>query len=1104
MPKLPIVSIEDMKNGLIEEIGAIIQDVNVPVIAVPSSEVWERLRDRFEHKVTTKYIYTIVKQNRYNVWDLLGIQEPINLGRDGDASIFESNDDSDTLETLHQPESSQIIKFTVTLSAQEWSVMKPVDRLYANTGTHKSAYVSNRNYEILQPFHWTHVINEHFWSHTKLPCSLKFKKARVSPGGVNYVYMIGSCSECNSTITGVIRHVPEENTKVLIDCQYVGNFQSNHSLKSKRNISGIMRTNLKRKLCDENVSAASYQRSRANALMDLGDYEPAHLPKLNQLRVCKAEGFQESRLHKDVIKAIQIAKSIPPLLGVIRDIGCDRFFVHYWSNAQMHVYKSYIRNSEHSKISIDATGGVSHKICYENGLLSGHIFLYDITVLDTCSAQQYSVSNMLSERHDTNSISFWLNEWRRDSAPSPKEIVTDMSLALLSAVTNSFTHFKNLSDYIRECSKIISGRMESLNLPEVFIRCDVAHVMKNIADWPCLKGQARRIRRFYIRCIAQLLQCTSLQETEILLRAINVVALSETERVDCVSGKITPCELAKELLQQKIATGKFTEEQADDFLDVCEMRDEGNDVLGISENDDDFTKASQPFKAWAEEITASSNDILTGIKGDRGNCQYLPTLVASLNNLMQKLPLVSAIMVPHYGFGEVTCSSAPVESNFGFVKHIMLNRKLPIRADDFIKFHSASIEGKMKLVAAPNAVSFMNRNIEYRDDSDSEAVDDVLPLDSIPGYLKTTNNEQPREDTPDNDHRTTSHSRPGNQEDEQHTLENWRNQALKPTGKSKKSTYLKPKAEWLHMDLATKCDPSRVIGIIKNGHRPGLQSIKNGEECISVANTCAFDSILQIMSVAYCDSPEYKSFVNENPNQLNEMIQGMNTTGVTASTYRSRAFILKDIMHGVKWPSGVLYIDSARHAGALAQSLFTGHPCGKETSVCSLDNTCRHGNKSFDIRVISIQFQSPKMDTIHLPAKLHSRIAGEETTCLSESSNCKCLGVRSSSVQVIAPHLVIEPNCIDVSVSTDTDVRDVFTTKLADFPTSMVIGGKKYFLRGVVAFISAGKTRHSVGHYVAHCLRSDDTWQLFDDLSDRVKRSSEKFDVNCHLVVYTV
>ena len=157
---------------------------------------------------------------------------------------------------------------------------------------------------------------------------------------------------------------------------------------------------------------------------------------------------------------------------------------------------------------------------------------------------QFSVGspNMLSERHDTNSITFWLSEWIRSGAARPKLIVADMSLALLAAAVRSFTRFQSLSDYLLECGKVLCNGLQSVVVPECQIRCDVAHVMKNITMWPCLHGKTERVRQFYIRSMAQLIQCTEVDDARNLLDAIFTVALSETEGRDVSTNEETLCE----------------------------------------------------------------------------------------------------------------------------------------------------------------------------------------------------------------------------------------------------------------------------------------------------------------------------------------------------------------------------------------------------------------------------------------------------------------------------------------------------------------------------------------------------------------------------------
>jgi len=58
-------------------------------------------------------------------------------------------------------------------------------------------------------------------------------------------------------------------------------------------------------------------------------------------------------------------------------------------------------------------------------------------------------------------------------------------------------------------------------------------------------------------------------------------------------------------------------------------------------------------------------------------------------------------MVPYFGYGNITASSAPAESEFSDLKtKVFRNMNLPIRLDDLIFNHIKTMEGSMKLAAA--------------------------------------------------------------------------------------------------------------------------------------------------------------------------------------------------------------------------------------------------------------------------------------------------------------------------------------------------------------------------------------------------------------------
>lgn len=78
--------------------------------------------------------------------------------------------------------------------------------------------------------------------------------------------------------------------------------------------------------------------------------------------------------------------------------------------------------------------------------------------------------------------------------------------------------------------------------------------------------------------------------------------------------------------------------------------------------------------------------------------------------------------------------------------------------------------------------------------------------------------------------------------------------------KKKKSKYLNPDTEWMTIPLENVFSPSKM-GLLPNGG-----SIIGGNICpndkgkiYTLSNTCGFDSLLQLLGVAYCDSIHLRS-----------------------------------------------------------------------------------------------------------------------------------------------------------------------------------------------------------------------------------------------------
>lgn len=298
---------------------------------------------------------------------------------------------------------------------------------------------------------------------------------------------------------------------------------------------GPVRQKIAKELCHKPIDV--FRAERANKLMTFEDVEPPHLYKASVLHTAKSEFVKSQYFDSDPIKAICIMKrSIYP--NCIHNVGNDPFFIHYWTNYQLQLYRKYY-SANISTLYIDATGSIVRKLIRADGTQSGHIFLYH-AVINT-NGNQLSITQMLSEKHATNNIHFWLLEWTRMGAPHPHEVVIDSSKALLNAVIRCFTSCTTVKEYMNTC--------KSENMPKCYVRIDVAHYMKTYAKF--LKVLPRRIKIFYMAAIGHLVMCRNLNDAGKTLKSILTVTLSETEGV-LANGEETCCEREKNRLKATI------------------------------------------------------------------------------------------------------------------------------------------------------------------------------------------------------------------------------------------------------------------------------------------------------------------------------------------------------------------------------------------------------------------------------------------------------------------------------------------------------------------------------------------------------------------------
>lgn len=158
-----------------------------------------------------------------------------------------------------------------------------------------------------------------------------------------------------------------------------------------------------------------------------------------------------------------------------------------------------------------------------SGRITGHIFLYTITI--NFESRTFPVYQILSEKHDAVFITFWLQEWiRACEATIPDEAVADLGHALLLAMCEAFNRM-TLKVYVDILFKWATKEKHKTSRPfNTLIKAD--HQMAAVARWKCIKNLHHPvIKGFYLRTIALMIDCQTVQEFEHIFRLTCIVTL---------------------------------------------------------------------------------------------------------------------------------------------------------------------------------------------------------------------------------------------------------------------------------------------------------------------------------------------------------------------------------------------------------------------------------------------------------------------------------------------------------------------------------------------------------------------------------------------------
>lgn len=660
-----------------------------------SSKIWKSVTDSINSSavdgqkcITSQYLYTLVKENRYNILTSirtkLGFNEVPNIDEqisDDNAFISSSTSDSET----------DLLKYKNAINRKDkhtksFKVVIPYE-IFKNIEPKEKKFRTKKGKKLVRRLQngWTDVFFDALWDQHKLPCCYAISYHKVTH---DYISFKGKCTECLAMMFGNIDELPKSNSDVILSILTIDTKDISHI--KKRFLKGSKRNEVGKDLISINPS--QWRRNAANQTMDYGDVEPPNLYTSSVLRKAKQQATNLElgiSNENNPIFSIGNLKYSNEHQGAIQNIGFDPFFVHYWTPTQEHIYKTYIRTKWTTQY-IDATGSLVLPIIRtQNKISSSHIFLYQIVV--EMNGKTVPISQQLSERQNITSIYSWLRCFMDCGMQVPNEIVCDYSKALLGAISRAYCNQQTIRDYINSCFSYLCNDVAIL--PKTFIRIDVAHIIHMICRWKCLNGR-KEVKDFYVRCVGLLIKSTNMIEFERKLNMILTVALSEMDGFNISNKQPLPSEIARITLSECIATGDIALDVVIDD-DVYKGINDNNEFY-ISENNISSDNDSQIYK-WIEYIYSKSKDEAS-VKGDRLNALYCPGIVRPLLGICREFPLWTGVLLEHFNSPNKRGSSARIESYFANLKtSILSKRSSKMRADKFIVTHLRALRGDIKM-----------------------------------------------------------------------------------------------------------------------------------------------------------------------------------------------------------------------------------------------------------------------------------------------------------------------------------------------------------------------------------------------------------------------
>ncbi|KAF7990115.1 hypothetical protein HCN44_009104 [Aphidius gifuensis] len=173
-------------------------------------------------------------------------------------------------------------------------------------------------------------------------------------------------------------------------------------------------------------------------------------------------------------------------------------------------------------MSIDGSGQIYQTLITNDGSKSVLLLYQSVTKF---RGQTLLVFQMVTEEHDAYTSQYTLRGFLRLGAPSPDQVVTDDSEALLLATTLAFKD-RRLEAYFETCF-IQASSSEKISDNICIIRIDIAYLIHAVTKWACFSGVSPATEYFFVRCIGLLTSVQTILELRELCTHIFQMSLTQ-------------------------------------------------------------------------------------------------------------------------------------------------------------------------------------------------------------------------------------------------------------------------------------------------------------------------------------------------------------------------------------------------------------------------------------------------------------------------------------------------------------------------------------------------------------------------------------------------